>query len=101
MNISLKEGFLSGPEEVQRMDTHVMFLPPVPGLYVWLYCIHHSTNICSIIHYLNLYILFVVYSSMVNIPKISKVADSNWTFKHIQIQNTVYTLFLTKYLKQN
>lgn len=99
MNISLKEGFY-GPEEVQRMDTHVMFLPPVPGLYVWLYCIHHSTNIYLIIHYLNLYILFVVYSSMVNIPKISKVADS-LTFKHIQNPNTVYTLFLTKYLKQN
>lgn len=36
---------------------------------------------------------------MVNIPKISKVADS-LTFKHIQNPNTVYTLFLTKYLKQ-
>lgn len=37
---------------------------------------------------------------MVNIPKISKVADS-LTFKHIQNPNTVSTLFLTKHLKQN
>lgn len=36
---------------------------------------------------------------MVNIPKIGKVADS-LTFKHIPNPNTVYTLFLTKYLNR-
>lgn len=37
---------------------------------------------------------------MVNVSKISKMADS-LTFKHIQNPNTLSTLFLTKYLKQN